>query len=296
MGKSAGRHVASRPRSVYSKSRYSKADKLPVKGMICILLIICVFALRFAKDGALFTVRETLASILRTGVDYKETVEVLGQAVSGSQDEATVAAFGKKVLGLDHASVNVNTLPEAEKNVYEDLSPQEGNYTSAGVSSGLFDGKDSGFWWASGGGDLTYPVDTSDKPPVLAFKYTSPVKGKVTSPFGNRIHPISGVPGFHQGVDVGAAQGTQVSAFADGVVSKVEKTNIYGNCVTIKHANGAVTFYGHLKRASVKTGQTVKKGQKIGEVGNTGYSTGPHLHFQLTIDGHLYNPEDYVEF
>ena len=295
MGKSGGRHAAGRSRNVYGRKRRSE-DRFPVKGVICVLLIVFVFALRFAKDGALFTVRETLASILRTGVDYKETVEVLGEAVSGSQDQESVAVFGKKVLGLNPDSDSGGALPEAEQNVYEDLSPQEGTYTSAGESSGLFDKTESGFWWASGGTDLDAGTETPDETPALPFEYTCPLKGEVTSPFGYRIHPISGEPGFHQGADIGAEIGTKVVAFADGVVSEAGESDIYGNYVSVSHPGGVVTFYGHLKRFVVKTGETVQIGQKIGEVGNTGYSTGPHLHFQLSIDGQLYNPEDYVEF
>mgnify|MGYP001355726770 CR=1 FL=1 len=114
--------------------------------------------------------------------------------------------------------------------------------------------------------------------------FIRPASGKVTSPYGSRKG------GFHYGVDIGNARGTTVSAAADGIVAKVVsgcvegKTNCggrYGNYIIIEHSNGMSTMYAHLSAVNVKIGQKVSQGKKIGAIGNTGRSTGPHLHFEV---------------
>ncbi len=113
---------------------------------------------------------------------------------------------------------------------------------------------------------------------------------RLTSRFGWRIHPISKRRQFHKGVDYGAPTGTPVWAVADGVVSRAGRAKGYGKLVTIKHRGGISTRYGHLSRISVKRGQKVRQRQMIGRVGSTGYSTGPHLHYELRLKGKPINP------
>lgn len=118
-----------------------------------------------------------------------------------------------------------------------------------------------------------------------------PVKGRISSKYGNRTHPVTGAKSFHNGIDIAAPTGTDVLAPADGVVSKISWHNGGGNQLHIKHDNGYTTGYAHLSSYAVKVGDKVKKGQKVAEVGNTGASTGPHLH--LTVrdkSGNLVDP------
>jgi len=103
----------------------------------------------------------------------------------------------------------------------------------------------------------------------------------ITSGYGMRKDPISGVLQFHAGVDFRASTGTTIMASLDGVVSVVGENWLYGKYIIINHSNGYKTLYGHLSAFSVKQGDRVIRGRKIGEVGNTGYSTGPHLHFGI---------------
>jgi len=113
---------------------------------------------------------------------------------------------------------------------------------------------------------------------------------RLTSRFGWRIHPILKKRLFHYGVDYGAPKGTPVWAVADGVVSRAGRAKGYGKLVTIKHRGGISTRYGHLSRINVKQGQKVRQRQMIGRVGKTGYATGPHLHFELRVNGKAINP------
>ncbi len=121
-----------------------------------------------------------------------------------------------------------------------------------------------------------------------------PTRGWITSGFGYRIYPFTGETKFHEGIDISTRIGTDVYATADGIVTETSYDITYGNNIVIDHGFGFVTRYGHLSRIDVKAGDVVKRGQKIGEVGNTGFSTGPHLHYEVRINGVPVNPENYI--
>ncbi len=116
----------------------------------------------------------------------------------------------------------------------------------------------------------------------------------ITSQFSpNRVNPVTGVLRPHTGTDVGASQGAPVWAAKSGKVILAEYNGGYGNCVIISHGNGVTTLYGHMSAILVSVGSSVEQGQQIGRVGSTGNSTGPHLHFEVLIDGNPVNPMQY---
>jgi murein DD-endopeptidase MepM/ murein hydrolase activator NlpD len=120
---------------------------------------------------------------------------------------------------------------------------------------------------------------------------TLPVKGVgVGSGYGIRTDPFTGNTAFHQGLDFAAPTGTPILSAAGGVVITVELHNGYGNMVEVDHGNNLVTRYAHTSRFLVKIGDIVKRGQAIAEVGSTGRSTGPHLHFEVLVNGEAQNP------
>jgi len=121
-----------------------------------------------------------------------------------------------------------------------------------------------------------------------------PVRGWVTSHFGNRTSPFSGILKFHEGMDIAAQTGTPVMAPADGVVVKAGFGTGYGNMVEISHGYGLKTIYGHNSRLNVKAGQRVRRGDVISYVGDTGSSTGPHLHYEVKVNGLSVNPVKYL--
>ncbi|HCM16606.1 MAG TPA: hypothetical protein DHW79_11880, partial [Candidatus Cloacimonas sp.] len=110
------------------------------------------------------------------------------------------------------------------------------------------------------------------------------------SSFGKRLDPFTGRWANHQGVDYRARRGTPVYAVANGTVTSARYNGGYGNEVRIKHSSGMITLYAHLNSYSVRSGQTVKRGQIIGRVGSTGRSTGAHLHFGLMNNNRYINP------
>ena len=116
----------------------------------------------------------------------------------------------------------------------------------------------------------------------------------LTSYFGWRIHPISGVNKYHSGVDIGASYGATIIAADSGTVITAGWISGSGNCVVISHGNGVSTLYGHMSSIAVSVGQSVSQGQTIGYVGSTGNSTGPHLHWEVTVNGVRQDPLNYA--
>ena len=122
-----------------------------------------------------------------------------------------------------------------------------------------------------------------------------PVKsGKITSKFGNRNHPVLKSVKFHRGVDIAVSLGTPVYAGIRGIVTFAGKRGNYGNLVEIEGSDGIKVRYAHLNSIDVVTGQKVSDGEKVAETGNTGMSTGPHLHYEIIIDENPVNPLDFA--
>ncbi len=121
-----------------------------------------------------------------------------------------------------------------------------------------------------------------------------PTRGRLVSGFGNRISPFTGLRAMHNGIDIAASRGTPIVATAAGTVSSVGLEQGLGNVVRIDHHNGIHTIYGHLSRSIVRRGQTLQRGETLGFVGNTGLSTGPHLHYEITRNGAQVNPMHYI--
>lgn len=121
-----------------------------------------------------------------------------------------------------------------------------------------------------------------------------PAKGWITSGFGLRLSPFSGARKMHRGLDIAAPTGTPVLAPADGIVRRVGTASDYGKMVVIDHGYGYQTVFGHNSKIFVKVGQRVRRGDTIAAVGNTGRSTGPHLHYEVHLNGVPVNPRKYL--
>lgn len=129
------------------------------------------------------------------------------------------------------------------------------------------------------GGELAWPV---------------PGYTRITSKYAMRVHPITGQYKLHTGVDIGAPEGANFVAANDGIVTKAEYNTAYGNMVIIDHGGGISTLYAHGSETLVQVGQTVKRGDSVLKVGSTGYSTGPHAHFEVRINGVTTDPLPYI--
>ena len=125
-------------------------------------------------------------------------------------------------------------------------------------------------------------------------RFIWPVNGSVGSGFGPRIHPISGGSRMHTGVDIGASSGTPIKAADGGVVVMAGPNGGYGNWTLIDHGGGLATGYGHQSSIGVSRGQRVSRGEVIGRVGSTGASTGPHLHWEVRVNGNPVDPMRWI--
>jgi len=121
-----------------------------------------------------------------------------------------------------------------------------------------------------------------------------PIRGWTTSKFGYRISPFTGRREFHKGYDISARKGTPIMATADGVVTFVGRKGLLGQTIIIDHGHGMVTRYAHCDKFLKKRGDKVKRWEPIATVGNTGRSTGPHVHYQVNLNGLPVNPEKYM--
>ena len=129
------------------------------------------------------------------------------------------------------------------------------------------------------GGAMTWPIPG----------YTT-----ITSEYGMRVHPITGAYKLHTGTDIGAPMGADFVSAAKGVVVKATYNAAYGNMVIIDHGGGVQTLYAHGSEILVQVGQEVEAGTPVLKVGSTGYSTGPHAHFEIRINGQTVNPLEYL--
>ena len=121
-----------------------------------------------------------------------------------------------------------------------------------------------------------------------------PTKGWITSTYGKRKDPFTGRRSKHKGMDISNRIGTEVFAPADGIVTRIKRMASLGKMIEISHGYGIKTRYGHLSKFNVKVGQKIKRGQKIADMGNTGRSTGPHLHYEVIVNGVHVRPSKYV--
>ena len=135
---------------------------------------------------------------------------------------------------------------------------------------------------------VAYSQDAPSIPPVSD-------KFAVSREFGVVHHSVTNVTRVHDGVDFNVPNGTPVRATADGKVIQAVEIKNYGLVVTIKHARGFQTFYAHLSKLAVRVGEKVKRGATIGYSGNSGLSSGPHLHYEVRVRGEKVNPQNYMD-
>ena len=224
-----------------------------------------------------------------TGTGFYENVK---GAYFDNLDENFISELKNTDESL-HKEVEVNatadttvkiTEPDSKPNIQSDTTPVTEPLLKAQVK-------------AEGGADYSVSSDSDMPSNVSVNSYTLnqriflPAEGEITSQFGIRNHPISGDLRFHAGVDIANDSGTPINAAFDGVVLVADYDEWNGYYLKISHDNEIMTVYCHCKELFVKKGDYVKAGEKIAEMGSTGSSTGPHLHFELRIKNISYDPE-----
>ena len=228
-------------------------------------------------ENQTFTLSELLENIeqatnlIEAEKEALETQKSKLVALQEENDKKIAMVSNMKVLKTNY----MNQLTEEEKALQADI--EIFNQEMAQIESDLINLTDSNSAYA--GGEMAWPA---------------PGYYTITSPFGYRVHPILGVTRFHSGVDIGVPTGGKIVAANDATVIKTTSTSSYGNMVMIDHGGGIVTLYAHGSKIIATLGQEVKRGDVIMEAGSTGWSTGPHLHFEVRLDGEYQQPLDYI--
>jgi murein DD-endopeptidase MepM/ murein hydrolase activator NlpD len=142
-------------------------------------------------------------------------------------------------------------------------------------------------------GSVTTGANMSYAKVDLGVNFINPISGSITSRFGVLSSIRSSA---HTGLDIGASIGTPIAAAASGTVTFSGKKGSYGYLITIDHGNGVLTYYAHCSALYKSVGEVVNQGDTIAAVGNTGNSTGPHLHIEVRVNGVAYNPQDYFNY
>ena len=262
--------------------------------VVCGSLFVLLVAVKLLLPGRMTELDRTLSAALNRNMDVKAVFAAVGElftregGAASAAEEVYRAVFQPEVGEADKTSADSTDTPlaltELKAHRLADMLP-------AGESgAGEVDTENLVLY-----SDEELPENVSMRQAILGFDHQTPVKGALSSCFGYRQHPTEGEERFHYGVDLAADSGTAIGCFADGTVTAVGESSSYGKYCTVTHDNGCTTLYAHCSRISVSSGAAVKAGEKLGEVGQTGMATGPHLHFELQKDGVYLNPVYYVE-
>lgn len=256
-----------RLRNMYKTSSVGYVDVLLDSGSVSEFLTNLDLVKIIYKDDQ--RVLEELKTAREEVEKKKNAVEELQADLEASKE---VTAEEKSVIEAKKAEVAKNN-DELDK-MNDELQAEADRMTSVIASTG------------SSSSNSTYTGGVLEWP--------TPSSSYITSPFGNRVHPISGRYSFHTGVDIGASSGSAIIAANDGKVILAGWNGGYGKCVIVDHGGGITTLYAHCSSINVSYGQHVSRGQTIARVGTTGNSTGPHLHFEVRLNGAYKNPLNYV--
>lgn len=239
--------------------------------VISAVLLMLVVTVKLAAPGVMNRYRRQMLHLLGEDTDIVSTFASAGRAVSpdgnikNTINDAYTAVFGAEEIPAEKAQ------PDEKEEIAHTTPEGEVIYTAA-----------------------TTPQQVCLTQQVLGFPYAAPLDGEITSGFGYRTHPILGEEKFHYGMDIAAESGTVIRAFAAGTVSVVAESSDYGKYIIISHPGGFTSLYAHCSLITASSGQQVALGDPIAEVGDTGMTTGPHLHFELMHDSDYLEPMYYV--
>ena len=267
--------------SLHGRLRRVHIPHKAIYAAFILALIGCFSVFGFVSSYARMTWKVANYNSLRQEVDslrakYQELQKVTNQK---NEQLATLETFASEVsvaYGLKskpETSTDISNGSPLAPNFRESLG--EYNFLQSASISKLF---------------RTYPKQwqTNIRPSLW------PVEGRLMSPFGGRTDPFSGEGAIHTGVDLAAPQGTPVHSAADGIVVHAEFNGGYGRLVVVDHGNGLQTYYGHLSRFEVVSGQEIRRGDILGLSGSSGRVTSPHLHYEVRMAGTPVNPYPYL--
>lgn len=220
----------------------------------------------------LANINEQKKSLELSKLELKKQKKQLNETMVDSENKA-VSLENMKVIKNSH----IAQLSEEEAKYTNEIIEMQNQIKR--VEAEILDAANLNIGYDYVGGEMAWPV---------------PGYSRISSPYGMRTHPITGVYKLHTGTDISAPMGASFIAANDGVVVKAGMNTAYGNMVMINHGGGVSTLYAHGSEILVEVGQEVKRGDEVLKVGSTGYSTGPHAHFEVRINGQYVDPIPYI--
>lgn len=299
-GRTAGRHRSGR-RDRRNIALAPREKRRLLQLCVCAILFLVVFVGRDAVPGGMEEARKELLQIIQADTDFKAVFSDLGRAMDGQESgKEVVVQVWKSVLG---------TVEDGDPYIFtkrnNPLYVQERKWLTECAGTLHWPGEvemppslaeeESAQSSQAEETPAAEEAEIQPEDPLGVGETVAPVMAPVSSGFGLREHPIEGGEKFHNGLDLAANYGTDIKAFASGVVDYIGESPAYGQYLQLQHANGVTSFYAHCSRLCVQPGQQIQAGDKVAEVGDTGEVTGAHLHFEVKVNGELVDPADYIQ-
>lgn len=265
-----------KPEKTKNRKPKTKADYLVrlilLQSALCFLVIIGVLVASKVSPAAAERLKSDYVKIMEKDMsvseviaDLKDTAEEVFQPIEVIEPEAKAAMAASK----------------SDIDSYTVIDDETGEAVAVGEI--MHNGTGGGDSAAQGNSFSDYKINADAVIPVQG--------ARLTSPFGYRTNPISGNYGFHTGIDLAAAENTPVAAAFSGTVTETGESDVWGKYVLVRHSESLETYYCHLNEIYVEEGAVIRSGETVGLLGSTGWSTGPHLHFEVRIDGIRVDPE-----
>ena len=317
----SGRRTSSPHRSGRQKAALGPREaRRLVQLTVCVLLFLVVFVGKGVFPEEMEAAQEHLTQVLQTDTAFRAAFASLGRSISRGEPvldtlgSLWIEVFGGTAVTVSEADLPHTPLYEAQcaflNGSAQRISPTA-HWLGAVAASAAEEPEslihpsplpkpepEPAVIHVDYSGP-TLPENASmDRYNLSAFgvaETVTPALGWITSDFGWREHPVDGGEKFHNGVDLGVNLGTDVLAFASGTVDYIGESPIYGLYLQIRHAGDLTSFYAHCDKLLVQQGQTVQAGERVALSGESGNATGPHLHFELKLNGVLINPAYYIE-
>ena len=324
--RSAGRRNTSAVRRQRTKTALGPVERRRLLQLvICLVLFLAVFIGKGIFPAGMAEVRERILTVIRQDTDFQAAFSALGQAVSeGEPVTDALSVLWGGLTGSEAGEAGRNTeayraqaalltglrqTPEGPESLWTDTmqmvagtprpaEPSASPEPEATPAPSPTPTPEPAVEHVAYDGPALPDNTTMDKYNLSAIgvdETVTPALGWVSSTFGWREHPVDGEERFHNGVDLAVNSGTTVQAFAAGTVDYIGDSPEYGLYLQISHAGGLTTFYCHCSKLCVQQGQSVAAGEKVAESGATGNVTGPHLHFEMKLNGVRLNPQYYIE-
>lgn len=302
------RRVGGQKKQAVSPKEKRRLLQLMACGSIFVLLV----AVKLLLPSRMARLNETISAALQQNMDVKAVFSAVGKAVSGEAGvDGTLSSVYQAVFhpeqggealetaGSVSGAIEVQppTALDSLREFREDqqiAAPTQEKATPQAEAQAKSNQAEVATLAYVLYSDQNLPENVSMEQSLLGFDYCTPVFGALSSGFGYREHPVEGEERFHYGVDIAADSGTDIACFADGTVTAVGESSSYGKYLIVEHAGGYATLYAHCSRITAGSGEQVKEGAKLAEVGETGIATGPHLHFELHRNSVYLNPIYYV--